>query len=123
MNGFLAAEVLAISIGPFTSYMIPNNFALIEKNEKLGGARSHKSAEQQRKQGRRPGQGSAVDSVNNSVDEFRDLSVSMTKTEQSSSKAEDAEVREMLGKFGRQNIVRAFLLGGGGVVGLVAALL
>lgn len=124
-NGFLAAAVLAISIGPFTSYMLSNNFALIEKNEKLGGARSQKSAEQQRQQGQRPGQGSAEDSVNNKrgVDEFRDLSNPMAKTDLSSSEADDREVRERLGKFGRQNMVRAVLLGGGGIVGLVTALM
>lgn len=124
-NGFLAAAVLAISIGPFTSYMLSNNFALIEKNERLGGARSQKSAAQQRQQGQRPGQGSAEDSVNNKrgVDEFRDLSNPMAKTDLSSSEADDSEVRERLGKFGRQNMARAVLLGGGGIVGLVTALM
>ncbi|KAF2216424.1 hypothetical protein CERZMDRAFT_33651 [Cercospora zeae-maydis SCOH1-5] len=124
-SGFVAAAVLAISIAPFTSYMLSNNFALIEKNEKLGGARSQKSAEQQRQQGQRPGQGSAEDSVNNKrgVDEFGDLSNPMEKTDLSSSEADDTEVRERLGKFGRQNMVRAVLLGGGGIVGLVTALL
>ncbi|USW49395.1 hypothetical protein Slin15195_G027140 [Septoria linicola] len=125
VNGFLAAAVLAMSIGPFTSYMIPNNFALIEKNEELGGARSQRSAEQQRQLGSEPGQGSAEDSVSNKrgVDEYSDLSKPQSKTARSSTDAEDKEVRDMLAKFARQNWVRAFLLGGGGIAGLVTALL
>ena len=66
----------------------------------------------------------AEDSVDSkgSASELRDLSGPTTKTQKSSSKAEDQEVRDMLAKFGRQNLVRAFLLGGGGIVGLLAAL-
>ncbi|KAG5752298.1 hypothetical protein H9Q69_010734 [Fusarium xylarioides] len=44
-NTFLTAAALAFSIAPFTQLMIPTNFALIEENNRLGGARSEKAAE------------------------------------------------------------------------------
>lgn len=105
--------------------MVPNNFALIKKNEELGGSRSKNSAAEKRQQGIKPGQYSAEDSVNSKKpqDELRDLSGPMTKTDKDSSKADDKEVEERLAKFGQQNMVRAILLGAGGIVGLVSALL
>lgn len=104
--------------------MVPNNFALIEKNEKLGGSRSVNSAAEKRQQGVKAGQYSAEDSVNSKKpqDELRDLSGPMSKTEKDSSEADDKEVRERLATFGQQNMVRAILLGSGGIVGLFAAL-
>ena len=113
------------SIGPYTQQvMLANNFALIKKNEDLGGSRSVNSAAEKRQQGVKAGQYSAEDSVNSKKlwDELRDLSGPMEKTEKDSSEADDKEVKERLATFGQQNLVRAILLGAGGIVGLVAAL-
>lgn len=104
--------------------MIPNNFAIIKKNEELGGARSVNASESLKQSGYQPGQRSAEDSVNSKGEgaEFTDLSGPQRKTMVSSSDKDDREVYEMLGKFGRYNMWRAVLLGGSGVVGLLAAL-
>lgn len=104
--------------------MIPNNFAIIKKNEELGGARSVNAAKALKQSGYQAGQRSAEDSVNSKGEgsQVFDLSGPQTKTEKSSSQADDREVYDMLGKFGRYNMCRAALLGGGGVVGLLAAL-
>ncbi|KAK5674251.1 hypothetical protein LTS10_012989 [Elasticomyces elasticus] len=121
VSGYLAAAILAISIAPMTGLMIPTNFALIKKNEDLGGAPSKQSA----KEGYvKPGQRSAEDSVNarSAKDELTDLSNPQGRTEKKSSAEDDREVRELLGKFGRLNGVRAALIGVAGVVGLVTAL-
>ncbi|KAF2159484.1 hypothetical protein M409DRAFT_60828 [Zasmidium cellare ATCC 36951] len=125
VNGYLAASVLSFSIAIYTAwFMIPNNFALIKKNEEKGGARSANSARTMREQGYRPGDRSAEDSVYSKGEgnEFTDLSGPQSKTESSSGEAEDRKVWEMLDKFGRQNLLRAVGLGLGGVVGLVTAL-
>ncbi|KXT17954.1 hypothetical protein AC579_9580 [Pseudocercospora musae] len=125
VNAYLAAALLAFSVGPWTArVMISNNFALIKKNEDLGGSRSSASAEEERRQGIKPGQRSAKDSVESkgSASELRNLSGPMARTAKSPSEAEDQQVRDMLAKFGRQNVVRAFLLGGGGIIGLLATL-
>jgi hypothetical protein len=125
VNGYILAAILSISIAPWTTYvMVPNNFALIKKNADKGGARSAKAAEELKRSGLQPGERSALDSVNSigEGDQWSDLSGPQEKTELDSTKEEDEEVREMLGKFGRQNAVRAVLLGAGGVVGLLAAL-
>lgn len=104
--------------------MVPNNFALIKKNEEKGGARSAESAKSMHKQGVQPGERSAEDSVysKGEASEFQDLSGPQSKTTQSSTAAEDQQVRAMLDKFEKQNFLRAVCLGLGGVVGLVTAL-
>jgi Domain of unknown function (DUF1772) len=119
--GYIAAAILTISIGPFTSLMIPTNFKLIKMNEERGGARSEKSAAQANTQA---GDRSADDSVagKGEAAEFKDLSVPQTKTKENTTQAEDEEVRELLGKFGRLNAVRAVLMAAGGMVGLTTAL-
>jgi hypothetical protein len=120
VNGYLGAALLAISIAPFTTFvMIPTNFALIELNEKKGGARSKRSAEH-----KQPGGTSAEDSVNRkgAVEELSDLSGPISRTEHDSTKEEDNEARELLTKFYSLNLVRAVLLGAGGIVGLMTAL-
>ncbi|EME47342.1 hypothetical protein DOTSEDRAFT_69315 [Dothistroma septosporum NZE10] len=125
VNGFLAAALLAFSIGPYTQrIMLGNNFALIKKNEDLGGSRSVNSAAEKQRQGVKAGQYSAEDSVNSKQpqNELRDLSGPMEKTEKDSSEFDDKEVKERLATFGQQNMVRAVLLGAGGIVGLFAAL-
>ena len=123
INGYLAAAALNIAIAPFTAMvMVLTNFALIEMNERRGGARSERS-KQEGQFG--AGERSAEDSVNakDDISQFKDISGPQTKTERLSTPEEDEEVRTLLGKFGRLNAVRALLSGAGGVVGLVATLL
>ncbi|TGO41633.1 hypothetical protein BHYA_0018g00030 [Botrytis hyacinthi] len=120
INGYLAAAVLSISIGPFTSFvMLPTNFALIRMNVEMGGARSEKSkVEGSSSEGRR-----ARDSVNGDGEaaEFTDLSGPQEKTQKESS-ADDEKMRSLLDKFSALNWVRAGLVGGGGILGLWIAL-
>jgi hypothetical protein len=118
--GFAAASLLSLSIAPVTTFlMIPTNFRLIEINERNGGARSARSAELGDQGGR-----SAEDSVDGKgqVSQFSDLSGPQEKTPKESSKQEDAEVKQLLEKFGKLNALRGFLLGLGGIVGLAVAL-
>lgn len=104
--------------------MISNNFALIEYNERKGGARSVKSAEVKREQNVQPGSRSAEASVSGEGDanEFTDLTGPQGKTEIASTQGEDYEVQKMLDKFAKQNWDRAILLGSAGVLGLFTAL-
>lgn len=123
-NGYITAGILCLSIGPFTSLMIPNNFAFIKMNADKGGARSENAA----KAGvvARPGSRSAEASVRGEGegDEFTDLSGPQEKTGDGfSRREEDEEVRERLAVFGKQNMARAVLMTAGGIVGLVTALL
>lgn len=125
VNGYIAAALLSLSLAPITSLiMIPNNFALIKRNEEKGGARSSHSAKVMQQQGYQGGQRSAEDSVwsKGEANEFTDSSGPQSKTNRSSTEAEDREVRDMLDKFAAQNWLRAIGLGLGGIVGLVTAL-
>jgi len=119
---YLVAAVLSFSIAPITSFMIPTNFALIRKNEELGGSRSAASAEYREKAGLKGR--SADESVDSKddVSQWKDLSVPQEKTEKNSSEAEDKEVSELLDKFGKLNMLRALAIGLGGIAGLMAAL-
>lgn len=119
---FLAASVLAFSAALFTRVMIPTNFELIEMNEKLGGTHSAASASYRERIGAKPR--SAEESVNGKEDvsQWTDLSGPQEKTGREATAEEEERVRELLGRFGRLNYVRAGLVGVGGVVGLVAAL-
>ncbi|RGP64330.1 hypothetical protein FLONG3_9603 [Fusarium longipes] len=119
-NGFLLAAALSFGIAPFTQLMIPTNFALIRENNKLGGARSEKAAAQ----GSASADRTAWDSVKGSGEgvEFTDLSGPQEHTERESSKEEDENIRQLLEKFRWLNLVRAVLIGAGGVVGLYAAM-
>ncbi|KAK1074916.1 hypothetical protein LTR12_002375 [Friedmanniomyces endolithicus] len=122
VSGYVAAAVLTLSIAPVTMVgMIPTNFALIQKNEDLGGARSEKSA---RDGDAQPGLRSAQESVNAKgvVEELTDLSGPQGRTTEGSSEEDNREVRELLGKFAALNGVRAGLMGLGGIVGLWTAL-
>lgn len=124
VNGYLAAAALSISIGPFTSFvMVPTNFELIKMNEERAGARSEESA---RVAGAgRPEERSARDSVDGKgqAAEFQDLSGPQTQTGNGrTTDEEDERVRELLGRFAGLNLVRAVLIGGGGVLGLMTAL-
>ena len=117
---YVLAALLTMSIAPFTTFaMIPTNFTLISKNEKYGGARSEASAASGASSGR-----SAEESVDGKgdVSQWTDLSGPMGKTRDGTSDEGDREVKELLGKFGNLNAVRAVLMGVGGVVGLLGAL-
>ncbi|KAF4946706.1 hypothetical protein FGADI_10910 [Fusarium gaditjirri] len=117
-NTFLTAAGLAFSIAPFTQLMIPTNFALIKENNRFGGARSVKAAEDSAKTDR-----SAWESVKGTGEgfEFTDLSGPQEKADTESTTEEDERVRELLEKFRWLNLLRASLIGTGGVVGLYAA--
>jgi hypothetical protein len=119
--GYAAASLLSLSIGPVTTYlMIPScNFRLIELNERKGGARSARSAELGDRGGR-----SAQESVDGKgqVSQYSDTSGPQEKTPKDSTPEEDAEVKQLLEKFGRLNALRGFLIGLGGIVGLAVAL-
>ena len=97
--------------------MIPTNFRLIELNEKLGGARSKKAADAG---GSRK---SAEESVSGKDQpyQFTDLSDPQEKTPDESHEHDD-EVKMLLSKFGRLNMIRAVLMGTGGIIGLVTVL-
>jgi hypothetical protein len=56
------------------------------------------------------------------VSQFSDLSGPQEKTQKESSKQEDAEVKQLLEKFGKLNALRGLLIGLGGIVGLAVAL-
>jgi hypothetical protein len=122
VGGFIAAGLLSLGIVPTTFVMIPTNFKLIELNEAKGGSRSSASAAREVSE-QTKGQ-SADASVNGEgqAPEFSDLSRPQEKTRESTTKKEDEEVMALLEKFQRMNLVRAMLLGMGGVVGLVTGL-
>ncbi|PSR97774.1 hypothetical protein BD289DRAFT_74366 [Coniella lustricola] len=126
---FIAAGLLCLSIAPYTSIaMIPNNFALIKKNADKGGMRSAKAAELVSGTGTKAesyGSRSAQESVDGQGegDEYGDLSGPQERTVLDTTPAEDEEVREMLGQFGRHNLLRASLMAAGGMVGIVAAVM
>lgn len=122
VNGYLFAAALAMSIGPFTSFvMIPTNFELIKMNAQRGGSRSELSAA---KGGGGDMHRSAEDSVNGlgEVNQFTDLSGPQNKTIKATSKDDEKKVRNLLEKFKLMNWGRALLLGSGGMVGLLCAL-
>lgn len=123
-RNYAVAALLSLGAGLYTSRMIPNNFALIEYNERKGGARSAKSAEAQQKQNVQPGSRSAEASVQgkDDVNEFTDLTAPQGKSDIGSSSSENLEVQGLLAKFGRQNWNRALLLGSAGMLGLFTAL-
>lgn len=117
---YISAAILTFGIAPFTTLvMIPTNFALIQKNEDKGGARSARSAESGATGGR-----TAQESVDgkNDINQLTDLSGPEEKTQESSTREEDEEVRQLVARFSHLNSVRAFLMGLGGVVGLIGAL-
>lgn len=126
-NGYLAAGLLCLSIGPVTGFMVPNNFAFIKMNAEKGGLRSDRAARNQLSSNNNTGGRSrtAADSVRGEGegDEFTDLSGPQEKTRENATREEDDEVRERLAVFGRQNVIRALLMAAGGIVGLLTALL
>ncbi|RYP13037.1 hypothetical protein DL767_010910 [Monosporascus sp. MG133] len=107
VNGYLAAAALSVAIAPFTvCVMLPaTNSALIGINAEKGGARSVEDSV--------AGKGGAS--------EFTDLSGPQTRIRVSTAE-EDEKVRRLLDMFGKLNLVRAVLLGAGGVLGLWTAL-
>ena len=105
--------------------MIPTNFALIEANEKKGGARSENSAQESSEQGGK-GSRTAAESVSlggkGQASQFADLSNPQSETPEKSTPEEDKEIGQLLSKFNKLNVGRIFLQGAGGVIGLAAAL-
>ena len=120
-RGYLAAAVLSFGMGPFTSVMIPTNFALIEMNERKGGARSEVSARHVDEQSQ-PNSAEESFDGKGQASQWTDLSGPQAKTQSETTSSEDKEVKELLGRFGRLNLVRATLIGAGGLVGLLTAL-
>lgn len=124
VNLYLTAAACNIGIAVWTSAaMVPTNFALIELNEKLGGTRSAKAADE-RQYG--AGDRSAEDSVDSKGDptsQYKDLTGPQTQTDRKSTPEQDRQADELLAKFGTLNAVRSLFPGVGGVVGLIAALL
>ncbi|KAK0110152.1 hypothetical protein ONS95_002804 [Cadophora gregata] len=124
VNGYLLAGVLSAAIGPFTQFaMIPTNFELIERNEELGGARSEESAKKAEGKGKVGGK-TARESVDGERDlnQFGDLSGPQEKTEREGNEEDDRAVEELLERFKWLNLVRSVLIGCGGVVGLLTAI-
>lgn len=123
-RGYLAAALCNFAIGPVTSLMLPTNSALIKMNEEKGGMRSAQAARDGAGGRYKPGQRSAADSMAGKGEgsQFTDLSGPQEKTPLDSSKAEDEEVRGLLGKFAKLNAVRAACCTVGGVIGLFTAL-
>jgi hypothetical protein len=120
---YLAASALCIGIAPITSFaMIPTNFTLIQKNEELGGSRSAASAEYREKKGVEGRSADASVDGKDDVSQWKDLSPPQEKTKRESSEEEDREVNELLDKFAKLNMLRALVIGAGGVVGLMGAL-
>lgn len=112
VNGYIAAAALAIGIIPFTRLvMVPNNFALMDKNKAQGGVSSEGEA---RSKGLMRGPGVANGA--------KDPSRPQEQTTRESSEKQDKEVYDMLKTFSVQNAWRAALLAADGVVGLVNAL-
>ncbi|PSN72619.1 hypothetical protein BS50DRAFT_673342 [Corynespora cassiicola Philippines] len=106
-----AAAVLTISIAPFTTLvMIPTNFALIQKNEERGGARSENSA---KARGDAPPKRTAEESVDgkNDITQIHDLSGPQEKTLLDTDAEEDEMVVKLLDKFGKLNMTRVVLMG------------
>lgn len=121
--GYILAALLTMSIGPWTTLvMVPTNFRLIEINERIGGSRSEESAKTQAGSGKTKTAEESVDGKDD-VSQFKDLSGPMERTDRQATKEEEQEVRELLGKFGWMNGVRALLMGLGGMVGLWTALI
>jgi hypothetical protein len=119
---YLAASALTLSIGPFTQLMIPTNFRLIELNEAKGGARSAASAQYRKEKGFGARSAKEATEGKNDVSQWSDLSRPQERTRDDSTAEEDREVRGLLEKFQNLNAGRAVLLGVGGIVGLVGAL-
>lgn len=125
-GGYILAGLLCLFIGPWTSFvMAPNNLAIIKLNADKNGSRSDESARVLKSSSKNDGKRrKSLDSVNGKgeANQWTDLSGPQEETPMKSSSAEDEKVREMLGVFGRQNMVRAVFMGLGGVVGLLASL-
>ncbi|KAI6844153.1 hypothetical protein KC340_g2384 [Hortaea werneckii] len=123
VKGYLVAAALTFRTAPFTAkVMIPTNFALIKLNADLGGARSE---EAERRGDARPGDRSALDSVNGEgegVGQWRDVSGPQEKSLRDGDEEHDRRSRELVGKFGRLNMGRSVLIGLGGIVGLLTAI-
>lgn len=123
-NGLILAAALAWSIAPWTRLvMLPTNLELMEMNQSLGGYRSQSAADED-KSGRiyrRTGKDSIAGKSEGS--EFTDRSGPQEVTKRQSSAQEDERAKELMDKFTRLNLVRAALLGAGGIIALSSILL
>jgi hypothetical protein len=119
---YLAAAALSIAIGPTTGFMIPTNFELIKMNEEKRGTRSAKSAEYRESRGLPPRTAEESTDNKDDVNQFTDLTGPQEKTAKDSTPEEDEQARQLLDKFAKLNMVRAVLVGAGGIVGLMGAL-
>lgn len=124
VNGYLLAALLCIGIAPYTSLrMLETNYQIIGMNEAAGGARSAKSAETvDLKAGQARTAQEAV-AGDGQAEEWADVSGPQEVTLKSTTPEEDEKVRKLLGEFGRKNLVRAGLVGLGGVVGTLTAVM
>ncbi|KAL8801422.1 MAG: hypothetical protein Q9200_006956 [Gallowayella weberi] len=124
VQGYAAAAVLCLGIGPFTAVMVPTNFEMIRMNEERAGTRSERSEKEGKKKQGRGDKDVALSSIGGEgqASEWTDLSGPQGKTGEETSKEDDEKVGELLERFGTMNMVRALLIGGGGVVGLLTAL-
>lgn len=91
-------------------------------NEEKGGFRSEQSAKKNKDV--KPGSRSVEDSIMSmgETSQFTDLSGPQSETFEKSTAEEDRKARELLGKFGLLNWVRAALLTASGVIGVYTAL-
>jgi hypothetical protein len=120
---YVAAAALTFSIAPWTSLvMIPTNFELIKRNEDMGGSRSTASANYRETKGSKVRTAEESTDSKDDVSQWSDLSGPQEKTAKDNTKSEDEEVRTLLDKFNKMNGVRAVLMGVGGVVGLMGAI-
>jgi hypothetical protein len=125
IGGYVTAAVLSSSAAFYTTlFMTPNNFALIEENDKLGGSRSAESAKVRKAQNIQPGEHSFKESIDGkgSANQWTDLSGPQTKTVLESTPELDERIGKMLAYFQQQNMIRAAILASGGIVGLATAL-
>lgn len=129
IQGYTAAAVLCISIGPFTALMVPTNFELIRMNEEKGGTRSEKNAAEKSGKGQKEGgatenKDKAFSSISGEgqVSEFSDSSGPQGKAGSETTAEDDEKVGKLLATFGTMNMARAILIGAGGIVGLLTAL-
>lgn len=121
---YAAAALLCVAIAPWTTLvMLPNNYEFIRMNSERGGARSVRAAEVLASGGEKRDR-SKDDLIRGAGegDQLADMSGPLGELPERTTEGEDEKVREMLGLFARQNLVRAVLMAAGGVVGLITAL-
>jgi len=102
--------------------MVPTNFELIKRNEEKGGSRSAGSARYREEKGSKTRTAEESTGSKDDVSQWTDLSGPQEKTSQDSTEGDEEEVVRLFDKFGKMNGVRAVLMGVGGIVGLMGAI-